>query len=78
MTVTAMARFSSSQICVMPTFSPTIALVGTARLSLLVEEAPMASHADAPPGPDPSGALVQLCHGVSAQRTPADVDWLKA
>src|SRR6202011_4819382 len=43
-------------------------------LFLLVEEATSASHADAPPGQNPSGALVRLGRGVSVRRTPADID----
>jgi hypothetical protein len=38
-----------------------------------VEEAANASHADAPPGQNPSGALVRLGRGVSDKRTLADV-----
>src|SRR5712692_2429768 len=51
-----MARFWSSQTWVMPTFSPTIAFVATAG-SFFSNGGPAASHAHAPPGQIPSGAL---------------------
>src|SRR5438132_9854496 len=57
----------------MPTFSPTIAFVATG--GSFSWRRPSASHADAPPGQRRAERSVQLCRGVSLERTPTDIDW---
>jgi hypothetical protein len=56
--VTGIARFWLSQIWVMPTFSPTIALVATFSSSSSFLCVDQGRHTDAPPGHEnPNGAL---------------------
>ena len=74
--VTGTSRFCSSHTWVMPTFSPTIALVAISFvLSPEVRRAQVPRHADAPHEHAGSAERFFGCAAAFPQRATADVSW---